>query len=241
MIRSIELVLGCSLVLACMPRQSGEQAEVTPGSEESAELGRRCEAALPNAIGTLAPSSSGASSSCGATLELDGSQAGAQLTIRSIPYQGEGVASVGEVLASGPIPAACGEALERCELWGVHDELGPVLLATVRGPESEIPVQVYVGWTDEGRLGFAPSWYGLPSIVDHTRVGPPWALAPFDCDGRLTLLPSARLPEAAVEDPSEAVLTAAGRWTIADDGNAAPREAAVNDPADCRPVFATLP
>ena len=166
-------------------------------------------------------------------------------SLRAVPLTGEGLASVtssfGELLASGPIPEACGAALERCELWGVHDELGPVLLLAVRGHESEIPIQVYVGWVDDRRLGFAPSWYGLSSIADHTRVGPPWALAPFACDGRLMLLPAARLPEAAVEDPSEAVRAAAGRWTIGEDGSASPSEAATDDPARCRPVFSALP
>lgn len=177
---------------------------------------------------------------CGVSLEAgDG-----QLRVRAIPAIGEGLASVaasgGELLATGPIPEECGEALERCELWGVHDELGPVLLAAVRGHESEVPTQVYVGWIDGQRLGFAPCWYGLSSVADHTRVGPPWALAPFACDGRLALLPAARLPEAEVEGPNEAVRAAAGRWTIAEDGSVAPSEAS-SSTEGCRPVFAALP
>jgi hypothetical protein len=221
--------------LGCVPRQSGDQVEVTPGSEETVAAERSCEA-LPSAIVLLEPSPS---SACGVGLEL----ADRQLTVRSIPERGGGVtgaAGLGEALASGPIPDECGDALERCELWGVHDQLGPVLLAAVRGPESEVPVQVYIGWVEDRRLAFVPSWFGLSSIADHTRVGPPWALAPFDCDGRLTLLPAARLPEAAVEQPSEAVLAAAGHWTIAEDGSTAPSEA-VTDSGTCRPVFATLP
>lgn len=256
MIRSVFRVWGCAVwsfvalsvagaimgtgALACAPAQSGEQNEVTPGTQESAAA-RRCAVGLPRAIGTLEPSSGSSSTApCGVALEL----ADDQLTVRTIPFEGEGLASVagmGDVLASGPIPEACGDALERCELWGVHDELGPVLLLAVRGHESEIPIQVYVGWVDDRRLGFAPSWYGLSSIADHTRVGPPWALAPFACDGRLMLLPAARLPEAAVEDPSEAVRAAAGRWTIGEDGSASPSEAATDDPARCRPVFSALP
>lgn len=210
-----------------------------PGTEESAVDGRRCGVALPNAIAALESSSS--HPACGVALELDTSGDRARLTIRGIPFVGDGLAGVGAVLASGPIPEDCGDALERCELWGVHDTLGPILLVAVRGPESEIPVQVYIGWVDDQRLAFAPSWYGLTSIADHTRVGPPWALAPFDCAGRLLLLPAARLPEAAVEQPSEALRAAAGRWTMGADGHAAPSEAAGIDPAGCRPVFAALP
>lgn len=146
------------------------------------------------------------------------------------------------LLATGPMPERCGDALERCELWGVHDELGPFLLAAVRGHESEVPVQVYVGWVEDRRLVFAPTWYGLSSVVDHTRVGSPWALAPYDCDGSLALLPAPRLPEAAVEGPSEAAAAAAGRWAIGEDGVAAPIEATTTfDAASCRPVFPALP
>jgi hypothetical protein len=238
----IRLAVGCLalLMLACAPRQSGEQSEVTPDTAAAAEGGRRCAVNFPSAIGTLEPSSSGPIESCGVSLEL----ADRQLTLRAIPREGEGLVSVaagvGEVLASGSIPDACGDALERCELWGVHDELGPVLLLAVRGHESEVPVQVYVGWVDAQRLAFAPSWYGLSSIADHTRVGPPWALAPFACDGRLTLLPAARLPEAEVEGPSEAVRAAAGRWAIAADGSATPSERVESD-SGCRPVFTALP
>jgi hypothetical protein len=228
------------LALSCAPRQSGEQSEVTPGTAESADSGGACVANLPSAIGTLEPSSSGPVGSCGVSIEV----ADRQLTLRAIPRAGEGLVSVasgvGEVLASGPIPEPCGDALERCELWGVHDELGPVLLVAVRGHESEVPIQVYVGWVEEQRLAFAPSWYGLSSIADHTRVGPPWALAPFACGGQLTLLPAARLPEAVVEGPSEAVRAAAGRWTIAADGSASPNEPIESD-SGCRPVFTALP
>jgi len=240
--RTVALAVG-ALALACAPRQSGEQSEVTPGTVESAAAGRACAVDVPNAIGTLeAPVSPPAAAPCGVALEL----ADGQLSLRAIPFAAEGLAGVasqssGEVLASGPIPDACGAALERCELWGVHDELGPVLLAAVRGHESEVPIQVYVGWVDDRRLAFTPSWYGLPAVADHTRVGPPWVLAPFACDGRLTLLPAARLPEARVEDPSEAVLAAAGRWTIAADGSPALSEASTIDASTCRAVFTALP
>lgn len=233
------------LTIACAPRQSGEQSEVTVGSVESAAASRACPTELGDAIGTLQASASPpATAPCGVAIEL----AERQLTLRAIPWLEQGVASqaaaglgLGELLASGPIPDDCGPALERCELWGVHDELGPVLLAAVRGHESEVPIQVYVGWVDDRRLAFAPSWYGLSSIADHTRVGPPWVLAPFACDGQLLLLPAARLPEAGVEQPSEAVLTAAGRWTIGEDGSAWPSPATQRDPAGCRPVFTALP
>ncbi len=232
----------CLLALACVPRQSGDHSEVDGGRTELAAAGEQRCAPLPEAaIATLEPSAALAGAGhCGATLEL----ADGQLSVRAIPLVGEGAfggLAGGEVLASGPVPEDCGAALERCALWGLVDELGPVLLAAVRGPESEVPVQVHVGWLDAGRLGFAPTWYGLPSVADHTRVGPPWALAPFACDGALALLPAARLPEAEVEGPSEALRAAAGRWTIAEDGQASLAESLGEAGPSCRPVFGALP
>ncbi len=233
------LWLSVALTFACLPRQGGEGGEGTREIEEPAAAGQRsCGAASASAIATLEPAAGG-EARCGVSLEL----ADGQLTVRAIPLLGEGIAraaEAGEVLGRGPVPEECGATLERCELWGVHDELGPVLLAAVRGHESEVPVQVYVGWVDDQRLAFAPAWYGLSSVADHTRVGPPWALAPFACAGHISLLPAARLPEAEVEGPSEAVRAAAGRWTIAADGSATPSEPSPKT-GGCRPVFSALP
>jgi hypothetical protein len=228
-----------------LARQSGEPGEVAHTTEEPAAAGdRRCASPPESAIASLESSTA---QLCGVSIELgDG-----QLMLRQVPALGDGLvqvaAGVGETLATGRIPEPCGDALERCELWGVHDALGPVLFLTVRGFESEVPEQVYVGWVDEQRLGFAPCWYGLPSVADHTRIGPPWALAPFACDGQLRLLPAARLPEAEGEDPSDAVRAAAGRWSVAADGSTAlvelaPISNSSDSPAgECRPLFSALP
>jgi hypothetical protein len=91
-------------------------------------------------------------------------------------------------------------------------------------------------------LLFVETWYGLPSVVDHTRVGPPWALAPFDCGSELLLLPAPRLPEAGHEAPPAMLRELAGRWRVDDAGIPQPPKAAATvDPASCRALFRELP
>jgi hypothetical protein len=253
--------VAAALASACLPRQSGDAAEAsasTPSVGGGARL--RCASAPEHTIALLEAGAEGTARgtgepSCGLALAL----ADGQLSVHAIAQIDEGIdegigEGIGEgaaerpatVLASGPVPSDCGPALERCELWGVDHALGPIVLAAVRGHESEVPVQVYVGWVEDGQLGFAPSWFGLMSVADHTRVGPPWALAPYACgEGQLRLLPARRLPEAAQEGPSEAVRAAAGRWVLADDGTASLAEPAAGDrvdaAGDCQPVFVALP
>lgn len=165
-----------------------------------------------------------------------------QLLVRVLAPEGEAELAP---LARGPAPDVCGPALEHCELWGITDELGPVVLASVRGHESEMPIQVYVGWVVGERLVFAPTWYGLSSVMDHTRIGPPWVLAPFDCAGELLLLPAGRLPEAEVESPDASLLALAGRWVVDEGGLALPPELATTAPtvdsASCRALVPALP
>jgi hypothetical protein len=219
------------LTFACLPRQTSEQRE--------AALARNPEQA---AAPTCGPSSEAsvalldAREGCGLMLELDG----ARLRVRPRPTIA-GPAKT-EVVAEGPAPERCGEALELCELEGVADPLGPIVIASERGPESEVPVQVHLGWVADERLVFVETWYGLPSVVDHTRVGPPWVLAPHDCDGELVLLPAPRLPEAEGEAPSDELRALAGVWTIDADGVAhPPASPSTVDPSSCRPLLDTLP
>lgn len=130
-----------------------------------------------------------------------------------------------ELLARGSAPPSCGAALQRCEFEGIVDAtLGPLLLVRERGHESEHPVQVWLGISEAGRLGFVPSWHGESSLVDHTRVGPPFALAPFACGGELRLLPHARLPEAEGELPPGALMMLAGHWVVAEQGVMPPQQ-----------------
>ncbi|MFV8748956.1 hypothetical protein ACNOYE_00235 [Nannocystaceae bacterium ST9] len=148
----------------------------------------------------------------------------------------------GEPIAIGPAPLACGPELATCELSGVVDERhGPILVAAERGYESEHPIQVHLGLHDAGKLAFVPSWYGESSVVDHTRIGPVFALAPFDCGGELRLLPAARLPEAAGETVPARLVMLAGRWWIGDRGQSMPPQ--IPDPSHegCTPLLEPLP
>ncbi|PRQ02517.1 hypothetical protein ENSA5_21620 [Enhygromyxa salina] len=236
---------------ACVAGPSGEQREVAPDSSstESARM-LACGQGSARAVALLEPSDALRDQAagelvCGLALERadDG-----QLVVRELLREGEGEGEDREParLGLGPAPEACGAELELCELWGLRDVLGPVVFAQVRGHESEIPVQVYVGWIDGERLTFAETWHGRPSTVDHTRVGPPWALGPFDCEGELALLPVARLPEAGAESPSPTLLALAGRWTVDEAGVAQGPEASSTgtakvDPASCRALVRALP
>lgn len=232
-------LIGCTvlLVTGCLSRQAGEQHEVAPDDTKiEAARGPRCEASSERAIALLHPRS--AADGCDLVIERD-VEDDQQLLVRALAVEGEAELSP---LARGPAPEACGPALERCELWGVSDTLGPIVLASVRGHESEMPIQVYLGWIVGERLVFAPTWYGLPSVMDHTRIGPPWVLAPFDCAGELMLLPAGRLPEAEVEAPDAGLVALAGRWIVDELGVASPPAAVVaTDASSCRALVAALP
>lgn len=235
------LLLALTTCVAQQGGESGERASASPA--ETVESGPSCATAGEDALAILPAAGPDA---CPVAVEL----ASGLLELRALdPLEGEDQSEdqsdAREALAVGPGPADCGEGLAGCELFGVLSERGPILLASQRGHESEVPVQVHLGWVVDGQLRFARSWHGPDSVVDHTRVGPPWALAPFDCDGRIALLPAPRLPEAEVEEPSAELLAHAGVWSVAaeDDEPEAtpPSEPGTLDPSECRALLDALP
>jgi hypothetical protein len=228
--------LSLVVLTACLQRQHADQHEVEPTDPSHVERGRLvCAPGSAQALALLEPTDE--VQSCGVVIERG--EAG-ELAVVSRARVDE--FELPSVLARGLAPEACGVELQWCELSGVTDKLGPVLLASVRGPESEMPTQVYLGWIDGERLVFAETWYGLPSVVDHTRIGPPWVLGPYDCAGELTLLPSPRLPEAGHEAPPPMLLAFAGRWEIDGQGLARPpRQPATRDRGSCRALLPNLP
>ena len=227
------MAAGLGLGLGCVSGQSEEQREVSPEpSEAVASVEARCAPLSEDAIASLPAGAGERAHPCGVALELREGQ----LLVRARGREGEGE---GAVLARGVGPEACGDALRGCELWAVLDRLGPLVFASQRGHESEIPTQVHLGFVDAERLVFVETWYGLPSVSDHTRIGPAWVLAPFDCEGELHLLPAPRLVEATDEPVDETVQALAGRWRVGDDGAAlAPSEASPRDPDRCRAIVA---
>jgi hypothetical protein len=227
------------LLSGCLSRQAAEQHDIGPTDSSQIELGRHsaCAAGSARAIALLEPNASESEHGCGVVLER-GETGELTLIRRSRVDEFE----LPAVLARGQAPEACGPKLEWCELSGVTDKLGPLVLASVRGPESEMPIQIYLGWIDGERLLFVETWYGLPSVVDHTRIGPPWALAAFDCAGELLLLPAPRLPEAGHEAPTKMLLEFAGRWRADADGILQPPERpSIVDRGSCRALLPSLP
>lgn len=224
------------LCVGCLPRQTTEQHEVVAADSSSTELGNlACTGGSADALALLEPTTTEAG--CGVAVERG--ESGELSLVRRLRVD---AFDLPEIVASGPAPEACGATFEWCELTGVTDKLGPVMIASVRGPESEMPIQVYVGWVVGQRLLFVESWYGLPSVVDHTRIGPPWALAPFDCAGELLLLPAPRLPEAGHEAPTALLRSLAGRWRVDEAGvPQAPEQAATVELASCRALVRDLP
>lgn len=235
--RFAELGVAALLMAGCLPRQTADQHEVDPIDPSGLERGSlsACAPGSARAIALLEPSAG--DSGCGVVLE-SGESGELMVLSRLRVDQFE----LPTILARGEAPTACGEALASCELSGVADKLGPIVLASVRGPESEMPIQVYVGWIERERLVFVETWYGLPSVVDHTRIGPPWVLAAFDCSGELTLLPSPRLPEAEHEAPPAMLRAFAGRWRVDEAGVAQPpAQPSTVDPATCRALLPGAP
>lgn len=221
--------LALALVGACTPQTSPDQRGGSVDGE--VEVGPRCAPSSDAAVAVLEP---GQRDGCPIAVELDDDV----LELHALDQAADG----DELLGRGRPPSACGRVLALCELVGrVDPKLGPVLLLSQRGAESEMPVQVYLGWVEDGRLGFTETWYGLPSVVDHTRVGPPWALAPHDCGGELALLPMARLPAAEVEAPPEVLDGLAGVWTIGQDGEPQAPGMGQASGDGCRAVFSAIP
>lgn len=224
------------LCAGCLSRQTTEQHEIVAADSLQRESGSlACAGGSKDALALLEPTAG--DGGCGVAVERGDD--GVLSLVRRLRVD---ELELPDVLARGQAPEACGVDLESCELSGTADTLGPILIASVRGSESEMPTQVYVGWVDGERLLFVETWYGLPSVADHTRIGPPWALAPFDCKGELLLLPAPRLPEAAHEAPPAMLRELAGRWRVDAAGIPQPPErAATVAPGTCRGLIPQLP
>lgn len=105
-----------------------------------------------------------------------------------------------ESLALAPSPPVVGPAptcrVAGCRYEGVDTELGPMLIATEPGAQSEVPTAVFLGVVAGGRLVFVDLWAGAgPAVIeDSTAVGPAHALAPLRCGDDLGLFARPRVP-----------------------------------------------
>jgi hypothetical protein len=97
------------------------------------------------------------------------------------------------VAASGPVPEC---RVAACRYEGVSTELGPMLVATEPGPQSEVPTSVFLGVVAGDAIVFVDLWDGAgPSVEeDETLVGPTHALVPMRCGTELGMFARSRVP-----------------------------------------------
>lgn len=143
--------------------------------------------------------------------------------------------------ARGPVPEPC--RTRTCVYHGTLTAAGPVLVAVVPSPSSEMPSDVLLVVPHGDRLGWLSLWEGAgePVESEFTVVGPAHALAPFVCGTALALLAVERLDLVGLEPPAtlrarEGRLDAAA---LVRDGEATPAGAV--DRASCRPVDLPVP
>ncbi|MEZ4385501.1 MAG: hypothetical protein R3A79_29515 [Nannocystaceae bacterium] len=117
------------------------------------------------------------------------------------------------------LPDPCAASPGRCRWSGAMTDLGPLLVAAVDGPEGELPVDLWLGAALGGeRLTFVDLWWGDPSVVDGTEVGPVYALVPAICGERLVLEVAPRLPEGAHLGPPAQLVALSGEYAAQDGG-----------------------
>jgi hypothetical protein len=143
--------------------------------------------------------------------------------------------------ARGEVPEPC--RTSTCVYHGTLTPEGPVLLAVVPSPQSEMPSDVLLLVVHGERLAATSLWEGAGAPVesDFTMVGPAHALAPFLCGSSLALLAVERLDPVGLPPP-QTLQAREGRLDVralVDSGQATP--AGPVDRGDCRPVDLPVP
>ena len=210
-----------AVALACNPPASSEPAPVAP--VEAAPPEPTCEEPPPGTLAWLpelpepsprAPADLPDRTCPWVLFEKDG-----ELAVRPL---GRGEAAPAHVRAPIAVvpPAGC----HPCRWSGVVTALGPIVLAVRPSADSELAAEAWLGAgmapsprvdVEPAPLVFAPLWFGQPGLGDSTLQGPPWALAPRLCGTSLVLVPAQRLPGAGAEEPSPALVRAAGIYAAA--------------------------
>lgn len=143
--------------------------------------------------------------------------------------------------ARGPVPEPC--RTRTCVYHGTLTAAGPVLLAVVPSPSSEMPSDVLLVAPHGEQLGSTSLWEGAgePVESDYTVVGPAHALAPFVCGKGLALLAVERLDMVGLRPPGT-LLEREGRLDAAALVGTGPVEpAGPVDRASCQPVDLPVP
>lgn len=116
-----------------------------------------------------------------------------------------------------PVPVVEGEPplcrVAACRYEGVQTALGPMIVATEPGAQSEVPVAVHVGFVLGMRtLVFVDLWAAAGDTVveDATMLGPAHALSPMRCGAKLGLFARARLPAGERLEPPPELLARQG-------------------------------
>ena len=110
----------------------------------------------------------------------------------------------------GVLPDAC--APDRCALEGIESSVGPLVLAVLPSPQSEMPAGTWLGAVIDDRLRFVDLWEGAGEGVtgDSTPLGPAHALGPHDCGGELALFVVDRLDASRDVAPRDVLLSRQG-------------------------------
>lgn len=143
--------------------------------------------------------------------------------------------------ARGEVPEPCRTLT--CVYHGAWSSAGPVVLAVVPSPHSEMPSDVLLGVTHGERLVFTSLWEGAGEPVDSdlTPVGPAHALAPFVCGDELALFAVERIDTVGLPPP-ESLRAREGRLDPAELATGAASGAAEPvDRASCRPIDLPVP
>lgn len=112
---------------------------------------------------------------------------------------------------AGVLPEECRPT--RCTFEGIESSVGPLVLAVLPSPHSEMPAGTWLGAVLDDRLRFVDLWEGAGESVvgDGTPLGPAHALGPHDCGGELALFVVDRLEAAQDVAPREVLLARQGR------------------------------
>lgn len=143
--------------------------------------------------------------------------------------------------ARGEVPEPC--RTSTCVYHGTLTPVGPVLVAVVPSPSSEMPSDVLLLVAHGERLGSTSLWEGAGAPVesDFTIVGPAHALAPFVCGEALALFAVERLDMVGLPPPAT-LLAREGRLdpaALVTTGQATPAGAV--ERASCEPVDLPVP
>lgn len=143
--------------------------------------------------------------------------------------------------ARGPVPEPC--RTRTCVYHGTLTAAGPLLVAVVPSPSSEMPSDVLLLAPHGAQLGSTSLWEGAgePMVSDYTVVGPAHALAPFVCGEVLALLAVERLDMVGLRPPAT-LLAREGRLdpaALVGPGQVEP--AGPVDRARCQPVELPVP